>query len=359
MIYDISYFRKMWKLVNSIISFSSNETSSATNRDTTSLYELFSQITSSREKKAEEEKKAQRRKGKAENELTISKENQIINFSHVSEAELYEPDILLIKKYVGKVYSKLLLKPIPDKHNTQNFCTAYSLLKLEKDKTLVNTLIRESLSEDDITAIVDINVSKNLKTIFDILSISPSDMDKVLEIHLNKKGITAKFLSKKSRDVGYTTLEYIAQELTSRFINTNTLELKNGYIDSKRSNAEMDIIFDKIDHTKSCKEYYETYPITPDDLMYGRFRKVDDAESDSELEILSLYYKKLKPLERKMIYNLIYELTYNEYKIALERYRNQFKKNLPEIDNKEIHSPVNYFRSYAGELILNNISNKN
>lgn len=369
--YDFSYFYRMWDVIRPLKNLSVY-LKSQKNIDIGTANGLLDDINNSREKRADEEKRQQRKKGKKEIELTVSEENIHLDFSllDISVITLYENDKRVIKKRVGESYTNLLLKPIPDRYTIDDFISAYSLLKSSISTEIVKNIIQSSLTKEEIDNINFANVSKNLKIIFEIFDDKNNNtskdkkvknnlkisIDKALYERLGKKGILSKILTKSTCEVNSTTVKMIADELNS-ILSTKPLELKSGYIDSKRYEAELNELFENVNYAESSMNYYRDFPITENDLYYGRFKKVDDNSSESRS--LALCYKKLKPLERKMIYNLIYELLYYDYNLLLNSRRKQFMHNMPDINKKEINSPLDYYMSYAGKLIFDNTKKAN
>ncbi len=331
--YDIYYFSKMWKVV---VSYNQYQNYKKTNAF--EPYKRAGVILESFNSISDIEINATLYESKYE---SVNKKSKLTK-------EIWRD----IKNYLTEDAYDLVLKPYYHLYNEKHFLKAYALLQDSCNKEIIESLI---ISNTDSFTINQLYCAKNIQLTLDAFGIAQSEVDKKINIQSNdEKAQTspvAKLLYKETRDVNFSTLEAIAKAVNEILENKRRNDdsctiLKKDYFDTVFSDIQY-CYKNNVDSQmpKPTYEFYksENHPITLQDLERGRMvyvgtdKDILDKYSKYENDFLAQRYKAMKPLERKMIFDFIYELVYCEYKKLLLKEEISFLEQLG-VSNEKIKS---------------------
>lgn len=343
-LYDYFYLEKMWNVVRSIHEFNyfnNNKKSPCI----PTWYSVINEI----------------------NNMSIRKNKPRLKTPHgiKDTVELSDREKNVFLKYLKNKKITIHFKPIKYTYSDKDFFTAYSMLKKESHKEIIINLLDISLEKEIEN---NFNFARNLQVTLDAFDITQAELDK----EVNLEHAVAKLLNKGTRDVKKNApiiidkLNYLILQKISN--SKDVVFPKDGYTDDMFSQKAMnDALNDVCEDELAIDKFYEEYPFKNEDLQKGRItydytsKELTEKYLRLELDTQCEKFKTLKTAEKKMIYNLIYELKYYEYKYTLQNLHFNFKKGLPnEVTNSLRESdsyttPNEVALQYMCDLISKNI----
>lgn len=366
--YDLDYLEKMWNTVvlyYELKTYNPNDGAYIQNKYPL-WHDVLEQINSQREKLGKKEiataRKEAAKKGKYNLDISESEENtQIDYYAFNKEIELYDKDISILKKYIPHQIIPYILKSFSGEIPYNELKQYYKQLRNSAHRNLIENTI---LSSTTYVPEKEKFGAKHIQITLDAFDIKQAEVDnKIGEYKISK--LLSK--NKLTQNVNINTLEQCANAINSilneRYENVNIEDsiLKENYEDSKISEIEFEYIFnDKESPVPHSFSFYKKHPITVDDLAYGRieYMKDDKYQKYSHDWWLAKSYKDLNLLERKMIYNVIYELYYIEWQMRVKQEYRKFVESIPNYDiaNIDFSSPLSPNKSIF-KIKLNQLLN--
>lgn len=320
--YEYNYFEKMWNIFQCIKCFKAYEHGKLVSRDLCSSFL---------------------------DELNIPVKN--LGYFEVKEDLIFEK---AMNKIFGFDCQKYLLKRIDD-YESETFSKSFHLLCFPYHKQIIENLI--IYSTPHLNDYKKKSVGINLQITLDAFNIKQAELDR----KLGQNGAAAKLLNKgtanprkeKVEDIVQALNTLIGEKLVEQSDNIsaeNFTPLSEAYYDQSLPEIRLAWILD--DKNIPFYQYYENHLFSADDLYYGRisYKGKDKDYSNLEEKWLEQRYQKLRPEEKRLIYNTIYELIWSEWERQLQNlYKKFIKKNSLFDNNKSnqerILTPQEYFLS--------------